>query len=55
MKLKVVYDGKPNYGLDKSLDTFFKNLGFEWWAEGWSKEKNERDICYERVETKRKK
>ena len=45
--LRVIYDGRPDYKLEKSLKRVFKKHGYEWYAQGYNFVAEKRDIAYD--------
>ena len=49
-RITITYDGLPDHDLDARLAGVleFKPFNFEWFGQGYSLEKNKRDITFER-------
>ena len=45
--LRVVYDGRPDYKLEKSLKRVFDKHGYKWYAQGYNFVDEKRDIAYD--------
>lgn len=47
---KFSYDGKIDAGRDRVINLFAKSHKLKWYAQGYSVESDERDICFDLME-----
>ena len=46
--LRVTYDGRPDYKLEKSLKRVFDKHGYKWYAQGFDFVSEKRDLAYDK-------
>ena len=50
--MKITYKGKPNYRLEKTIETILSLFQYEFIGSGYNIEEDERDIKYEIIHRK---